>query len=99
MDIRKIFIIVSVVFSSPVFAAEFCYFWVESDGTITAYDKPPFNLSGPPFGGLKSDQGRLIIAQTEGPCLGSSLKKPEKKVRPTEATKILSGSLSSIGRY
>jgi hypothetical protein len=100
MDSYKIIIVaVGFLLSSSAFAKEFCYYWVAADGTVTTYENPPFNLSGPPFGGLASDEGRLIIAQTEGSCAGSRLKKPERKIHLTEQSKTLSGSLSSISGY
>jgi hypothetical protein len=100
MNFRKLIIVLlGSLLTSVTFASEFCYYWVSEDGSVTTYESPPFNLSGPPFGGLASNEGRLVIAQTEGSCQGSRLRKPERRTRLTEQSETLSGSLSSISGY
>jgi hypothetical protein len=100
MNFRNpIIVLLGSLLTSVTYASEFCYYWVSTDGSVTTYAQPPFNVSGPPFGGLASNEGRLLIVQTRGPCEGSRLKKPERRMRLTDQSKTLSGSLSSISGY
>lgn len=100
MNFRNLIMtLLACMLTTATYASEFCYYWVDKDGSVTTYERPPFNLSGPPFGGLASGEGRLIIAQTQGSCQGSRLNKPERRIVPSDQGPALSGSLSSIGGY
>ena len=74
-----------LLLSSTAWAKEFCYYWVDKNNQVTTYETPPFDVSGPPFTPLGSQEGQLIITQTEGSCAGSSLT-PTEQVRATTAT-------------
>ncbi|MDX1572007.1 MAG: hypothetical protein R3200_16105 [Xanthomonadales bacterium] len=42
---------------------QMCYYWVGSDGAVTSYIEPPFNIASP--NPITSEAGRLVITVTD----------------------------------
>lgn len=60
---RSILIMTVWLTATPVLAESLCYYWVEPDGTVTSYQRPPFDISTPAL--LSTPDGRLIIAPAQ----------------------------------